>query len=122
MSIHNKSHEYQKMKQLIVGHWLKNEWLIWDIYWIWNVCFQDIDYIFHVWIGQIGHAKGIPGCFAYEFFQGEAYSYNSEDNKQVILLKGHAGNLAWFGMVRFGFEWFGIWVMYRCFACKISSS
>ena len=34
------------------------------------------------------------------------------------ILKGPTGNLAWFGVVRFSlvcFEWFGTWVMSRCF-------
>ena len=33
----------------------------------------------------------------------------------MTLLKGPVGNLAWICMVRFGFEWFGTWVMSRCF-------
>ena len=36
----------------------------------------------------------------------QSISCNKISEKQVTLLKGPAGNLDWFGMVKFGLVWF----------------
>ena len=55
----------------------------------------------------------------HSYSRAKPWSYNLRLNnnkiKQVTLLKGPTGIWFWFGMVRFGLELFGTWVMSRCF-------